>query len=470
VTRAALHLALAVTALAAAFGAGSAAAAGRASLLGVALAAVCACAGAAAAVARAAARRRRAELVSLARLEQLVAERTAALDAARAQLGVTDRLAAVGRLAAGVAHEVNNPLAVTLTNVGWVAEALRAVAPPPGMGQDGTPTAEEILSALDDAERAAHRVADIVRDLRDFSGERPDGPGAADLVQVVQHVRRLVGHEVRARARLAVDLPEAPLFVAGSPPRLAQLVTHLVLHAALSVDEGAPEANEVRVGVRRDGAGSVLLEVSDTGRGLSADALAHVFDPFYAAWTTGDAAHGLGLAVCHGLVRALGGEIAVESEPGAGSTARVRLADAPSAARFTLRASSAGPARPRVLVVDDEPLVVASLYRVLSRRFDVVPHTSARHALALVQAGERFDAVLCDLTMPELSGATFYEEVRRARPEVARAIVFLTGGAFTDASQRFIASVPNPRLAKPYDPTELIAALEERCASRAAAA
>jgi signal transduction histidine kinase/ActR/RegA family two-component response regulator len=414
------------------------------------------------------------------RLEGLVTERAAALErqraelaeqmeAARAHLNVTDRLAAVGRLAGGVAHEVNSPLAVMLTNVSWVRETLRNRPPPKRTASGDELSMADILSALAEAEEGAQRVAQIVRDLQDFAGDGPHGPGAADLVQVVEHVRRLVGNEVRSRAAFRIEVPSGSLMVAGTPARLGQLLTHLFVHAARSIEEGHAAENEVRVVVRRDDAGSVEVEVRDTGRGLAPDALAHVFDPFFAAASTGQA-EGVGLAVCHGLVGALGGEIAVDSAPGRGTVCRVRLHEAPSTARLALRAPAAAPARPRVLVVDDEPLVVASLYRVLSRQFDVVPHTSSRHALGLVNAGERFDAILLDLMMPELSGPAFFDEVTRLDPDLAPAVVFLTGGAFTPGAQEFLERVPNPRMGKPFDAAELVAVLEDRCAARAAAA
>ncbi|MFL5264081.1 MAG: sensor histidine kinase [Anaeromyxobacteraceae bacterium] len=184
----------------------------------------------------------RAEARTRARLEREVAERTASLEkqreelaarvgqlaAARAHLGVTDRLAAVGRLASGVAHEVNNPLAVTLTNLSWALESLRAARA--GLA---APPAEEIEGALTEAEGAAQRVAAIVRDLQDFARDRPRDAGVADVVQVVQNVIRLVGHEVRARGRLVVDLHDAPALVAGTSARVGQLVAHLAMHAAM---------------------------------------------------------------------------------------------------------------------------------------------------------------------------------------------------------------------------------------------
>ncbi|HEX7487870.1 MAG TPA: response regulator, partial [Anaeromyxobacteraceae bacterium] len=160
------------------------------------------------------------------------------------------------------------------------------------------------------------------------------------------------------------------------------------------------------------------------------------------------------------LVGALGGGI--EVEPAAeGAVYRVRLPALTSQARLALRPASGD--RPRVLVLDDEPLVVASLYRLLSRKFDVVPHTSPRQALAVLRAGERFDAVLCDVMMPELGGPAFHAEVARLRPALARQMVFLTGGAFTEDARTFLAGIENPRILKPFEAAELVAALSACC-------
>jgi len=445
---------------------------------GMALAFACALAATLAIAGRRVGRVLRADVTTRQHLTSLVDLRTAELEqrsrelagrmkelqAARTHLGVTERLASVGRLASGIAHEINSPLAVVLTNVAWLREMLPAPLAQGHAPQSGPP-AEELLAALAETERAGQRMACTVRDLLGFARDRPDAAGANDLVTVLQHVQRLVAHEVRARARLALDVPDSPLLVRGSSASLGQLFAHLLLHAAHAIEEGCAEENEVRVVVRAEESGARVV-VSDTGRGLSPEALAHVFDPFYAAWNGDGAAGGLGLGVCHGIACSLGGEIEVESTPGRGNVYRVRLPGAASESRHALgqRAS----ARPRVLVVDDEPLVCASLYRVLSRDFDVVPHTSAHHALSLVRAGERFDAVLCDLMMPEMSGIAFHQELSRLQPGLAAQVVFLSGDSFTNSTQEFLQRVPNLCIQKPFDPAELITLLAERCRPRTA--
>jgi signal transduction histidine kinase/CheY-like chemotaxis protein len=387
----------------------------------------------------------------LARRGEELAATVARLEAARTHLGVTDRLAAVGRLAAGLAHEINNPLAVALTNLGWLREAPEA------------PAADR-AAALAEAEAAAQRIAGIVRDVQDFAQERREATGAADLVHALRHVERLVAHQIVPRARLRLELPPHALPVAGSASRLGQLFAHLLLHAGARVEEGRADRSEVRLVAAADGPGAVV-EVRATGRPLAPEELAHVFDPFHASWSEG-AQLGLGLAVCHGIVVALGGEITAEATP-EGSVYRVRV---PGPARDAPRHQATAPRRPRVLVVDDEPLVCASVYRVLSRHFDVAPHTSARHAFQLVRAGERFDAVLLDLMMPEMSGPAFHAELARLAPELGERTIFLTGGAFTPQARAFLDSVPNPRVQKPFDPAELTRLVASRCAATPAAA
>jgi CheY-like chemotaxis protein len=199
------------------------------------------------------------------------------------------------------------------------------------------------------------------------------------------------------------------------------------------------------------------VEITDTGGGIAPEVLPRIFDPFFTTKPVG-VGTGLGLSICHGIVSGLGGEIQVDSVPRRGSTFRVLLPAASPAQRAASPAPSPGAAperRGRILVVDDEPLVGRAVTRILSQH-EVVHRTSARAALADVAEGaERFDLVLCDLMMPEMTGMDLHARLRALAPALADRTIFLTGGAFTGGAREFLDRVPNARIEKPFDPETL---------------
>ena len=291
-----------------------------------------------------------------------------------------------------------------------------------------------------------------MRGLRTFS--RRDGEGAApspvDLRGPVRAAARIAENQLRSRASLLLDLRDVPP-VRGSEHELAQVA----LNAAQAISEGHPAENEIRVTTRLAADGRVALEVSDTGSGIASEILPRIFDPFFTTKAVGEGS-GLGLAVCHGIVEALGGAIEVESTLGQGSCFRVLLPAQAAQPRAAPPAESvlAGK-RGRVLVLDDEPLVCRAVARTLANDHEVVALTDPTEALALLARGERFDLMVCDLMMPGLTGMECHEALRTSRPELARSMIFLTGGAFTAKARAFLDRVPNVRVDKPFDADEL---------------
>ncbi|WP_407667435.1 ATP-binding protein [Myxococcus dinghuensis] len=237
--------------------------------------------------------------------------------AMQAQLVVSDRLAAVGTLAAGVAHEINNPLAFVLSNLSFLAVELKAVARELPMGR-----ISEMEEVLREAVDGAHRVRQIVRDLRTFSRGDEDVATAVNLQAVLESAITMARGELKMRAQIIRDFQDVPL-VEGSEGRFGQVFLNLLINAAHAIPEGRPEHNEVRIVLRPEGA-RVLVEVHDTGVGMTPEVRARIFDPFFTTKPVGEGT-GLGLSICHGIVTGFGGEISVESEPGRGSTFRVSL-------------------------------------------------------------------------------------------------------------------------------------------------
>jgi PAS domain S-box-containing protein len=237
--------------------------------------------------------------------------------AMQAQLVVSDRLAAVGTLAAGVAHEINNPLAFVLSNLSYLSGELQAVARelPPGR----TAEMEEVLREASDG---AHRVRQIVRDLRTFSRGDDEVATSVNIQSVLESAITMARGELKMRAQVVREYRDVPL-VEGNEGRFGQVFLNLLINAAQAIPPGKPERHEVRIVLDHSG-DRVIVEIHDTGIGMAPEVRARIFDPFFTTKPVGEGT-GLGLSICHGIVTGFGGEISVESEEGRGSTFRVAL-------------------------------------------------------------------------------------------------------------------------------------------------
>jgi signal transduction histidine kinase len=373
--------------------------------------------------------------------------------AAQEQLMISDRMASIGMLAAGVAHEINNPLAAVVANLEQLSTTLTAS---PG---DDPAQATEIREMLADARTAANRVRQIVKDLKVFSRHEEMQPGPVDVRSTLESTLRMAANEIRHRARLVIDYGETPA-VSGDESRLGQVFLNLVVNAAQAIPEGHADDNSIKVSSRVDGKGNVVVEVTDTGQGMSAETVRQLFTPFFTTKPKG-VGTGLGLVICQRIVSSFGGKIEVESQLGKGTTFRVRMPIAsqpvPEAKPEPVLAQPSR--RAKVLIVDDEPSIGAALRRVLSLEHDIKVTTQALEALELVRSGERYDVILCDLMMPQMSGMELHAEL--AALGQADRIVFLTGGAFTAAGRQFLDQVKNPRVEKPFDTVRLRALINE---------
>jgi PAS domain S-box-containing protein len=372
------------------------------------------------------------------------------------QLMVSDRMASVGTLAAGVAHEINNPLAAVMANLDYIADSLgRMSSDEMASMTPGTRDAwirEEIAVPLDDAVEAAQRVRFIVRDLKIFSRSPNDTErGPINVETIMESSLRMAWNEIRHRANLVKRYGLVPE-VEGNEARLGQVFLNLVVNAAQSLPTGQAEQNEIRVTTKVEGT-RVIIEVSDTGPGIPPHIIGRIFDAFFTTKAVG-VGTGLGLAICQRIVTDMGGTLTVESELEKGTTFRVsvpiagkREADAEPPATSEMPVAGR---RGRILVVDDEELVLRSVRRILSQEHDVLAMVSAEEALAVCAAGEKFDLILCDLMMPDMTGMDFHRELSLIAPEQAEKMIFITGGAFTEKARAFLSETPKEQLEKPF--------------------
>lgn len=388
--------------------------------------------------------------------------------AARTRLVQIDRLSTLGTLAAGVAHEINNPAAFILLGLDMLDRLLRG----PNVRMEGAAatSASELLKELRDSIK---RIVDIVRDLKLFaSPPQPDGARRTltDANRTVESALSLTRGQIIERAQIVKNLTEVPpIFMEDG--RLGQVIVNLLVNAAQAIPKPSSklEARDhtVTVETRSDGR-TVEIVVTDTGVGIPEENLARIWAPFFT--TKGpEVGTGLGLSISREIIERAGGRITAES-PVPGS-------DPPCGARFVISLPAAGRTeeatpiasplprlvskRARVLIVEDE----ASLARALSEQIGRVHHVtvapSADAAMGMLAGGQRFDVVLCDLRMPGMSGDVFYTRVRESDPELAQGFIFMTGVGFGADIERFLKSSGRPLLEKPFPAEDALTAIAE---------
>ena len=373
------------------------------------------------------------------------------------QLMLADRLASLGTMAAGVGHEINNPLTWVMGNITLALEILQDM---------GTEAQMEplsgVLDALEEASAGTTRVSAIVHDLQLFS-RVDDTPGAtADPNQVVQSTSRMLRNELKHRTEFELDLSPVPKVV-GDAPRIGQILTNLIVNALHALPDRPLRQNLIRVSTRLEGE-RVVLSVYDNGVGVPPALRSRIFDPFFTTKDVGSGT-GLGLSICHSLVTRLGGRIELDSDPDRGTVFRVFLVPATTGDRKPFAPDGSADetsSRKRILCIDDEPSVGRLIARFLRSAHDVVVETDGEQAIERLRSGERYDAIICDIMMPTMNGIDFFDRLKRIDPKLAERCGFITGGVFTEKARSFAEALPSTRLVrKPFQP-KTIKALVER--------
>jgi PAS domain S-box-containing protein len=384
---------------------------------------------------------------------------------AEAHLARSERLASVGMMAAGVAHEINNPLAYIFNNVDFALQRLS--------GGPGTPELDqEALNALKEAREGAVRVRDVVKDLRTFSRVGDEQPEWVSVREVLESSLNIARRQILECARLHVDLQTARE-VRANRSRLGQVFLNLIVNACEAVEPGDPESNEISVSCREEG-GFVEVMVRDTGVGIPPGDIHRIFDLFYTTKPVG-VGTGLGLSICHDLIEALGGSIHVKSEVRRGTEFRVLLPCAgsePAVRRSAPQLADVWARAKRMLIVDDDPLVARSVRRLLGDRQDVILVHDGASALSELRRSS-YDVVLCDVAMPGMDGLTVLEAAHAENLTAARRFVFMTGSLFSQEWRQRMNAVGAPCVAKPLDIAELTSAVAqvlELCSTSSSAA
>jgi len=421
-----------------------------------------------------------------------------------------ERMASLGRLAAGVAHEINNPLAYVLGSIELLERGLAEI----GTLYRGTARTSEIVfdaqAALETAKDGVERIRSIVKDLTTFSRAVPETRRPVNVENVLESTLKLTWNQLRHRVRVVKSYGGVPELL-GDEGRLAQVFVNLILNATQSIPDG--RQGVLRISTASEG-DRVSISIEDDGVGIGPEDLPYVFEPFFSAQSgTGwgrspgqprdgrgrgpnqaredsqraqsqpksgdfgqnpsrDSAPGLGLAICRNVVTALGGTITVTSEPEAGTRFTVTLqaagAHAASVEGNRARSRERVNSRARILIIDDEPLLGQTLRFAFQDKHDVEVASSGRDALDRLATDSDFDLVLCDLMMPDVSGEHVYRAVSEHAPGLLPRFVFMTGGAFTERAQEFLAHFAGRQLEKPFNIDEVEVLLSELSAAGAA--
>ena len=389
------------------------------------------------------------------------------------QLAQSDRMATVGALAAGVAHEVNNPLTYILYNLTSLVEDLPPLIEAANLCRealrgenaddieallqkteilDDEELLEDLIERVEEAAEGAEKVQKIVRSLKTFALKQDEHKSYSTLDGAMEAAIEMAYNQIKYRARITRDYQATPpLFMIEG--RIRQVFLNFLLNAAQAIEEGAVHENTVAVKTWIEDS-FVCASVSDTGVGISVENISRLFEPFFTTKPVG-VGSGLGLSISHNIIVAHGGRIEVESHEGQGATFTVRL-PRPKGTSTSMQAqlkkdetSSSG--AKRILVIDDEPMVCSTIRRVFSREHEVVVANSGKQGRSVLQEDQGFDAIFCDIMMPDFSGIDIYDWLVQSSPKVADRMIFITGGAFTSRAISFLARVPNPQCEKPFD-------------------
>jgi PAS domain S-box-containing protein len=372
-----------------------------------------------------------------------------------------DRMLAVGTLAAGVGHEINNPLAYVMANVAYASDEVARTQHQLEELIDREPSVvaaiaalSEVVGILAEIDEGTRRIRDIARDLSTFA-RNDEELRLVDLRAVADSALRMAAPEIRQRARVVRQYEDVPP-VRASASRVGQVLLNLVINAAQAIAKGAYDANEITVRIRSNGS-TVIVEVCDTGCGIAPEHRDRLFTPFFTTKPLGQGT-GLGLSISKRIVLSLGGDIQLDSTPGKGTTVCVVLPAAQDPALSEAPTPGAPPRRGRLLFIDDERLVGTAFQRALSREHDVVVVDTAADALVRL-ADESFDAVFCDVNMPTMTGFDLYQAIERSLPQLLSRVVLITGGEHDPHTKQFVTAHKTLFLEKPLDMRQVRALL-----------
>ncbi|MCK5689811.1 response regulator [Myxococcota bacterium] len=367
----------------------------------------------------------------------------------------------VGTLAAGVAHEINNPLTYIQNNIEF---ALKVLSPASTNGAEefSQKEKEEAWEALKSAFLGSRRVADIVEDLSNFAGDRVTETEVLELDEVVDATLKLASAQFRYKGTIDRKRDGAG-FVQANRSRLGQILLNLLLNAVDAQKVKSSELGTIVVHTFKNDNGFAIVKIADNGSGIAAEIIDRIFDPFFT--TKKGTGGGLGLSITRSLVREMEGDLSLESVEGEGTTITISLPTAvPSIQELVvvpeiIREKVLKMETLNILIIDDDPLVSDILERIVGKSHNTQVVGDPQEALSLLEEKKQ-DIIFCDVMMPQMTGPELLEEARSRSLTNVDNFIFVTGGAFSADTELYLHTTSNQVLRKPFRRADVLNAIE----------
>lgn len=364
-----------------------------------------------------------------------------------AQLVQSDRMASMGMLAAGVAHEINNPLAYTLLNLENLDEILNKIEQ-----NNNTKEAKEYLAS---SINGIDKVSKIVKNLSTFSRTKNSDIDIINVNESIEVALSMAFNEIKYKTKIAKDFT-IDSYILANEGKLAQVFLNIILNASYSINSGDVQDNLISIKTWQNN-NEIFISIQDTGCGISEENQKTIFNPFFTTKPTG-LGTGLGLSITEGIIHSFGGSIDVQSKLNMGSTftmhfpkAQITEIEKPKNREFDTTKKITG----RVLIVDDDEDIRKGIGDLLED-CEVTLAESGIVAKDILNKNFNFDYIICDVMMPDVSGIDLYEWLLSQNKELANKVIFITGGAFTANAAEFIKAHENRKLDKPFKLSTLI--------------
>lgn len=406
----------------------------------------------------------------------------------RTQALLNDKLVTVGTLTAGIAHEINNPITSIIANLSFLTSHLASFKNTVSelqkltgndvllkdkmeqlnkfiAKQENERSFEKFNDAINDATEAAKHMQDIVLDLKSFARTDTAETVAINLNDVLKTAITMANPIIKNHAMLNKELASDIPLLKLNKGKLHQVFLNLLVNAAQSIPQGQTDKNQIGVVSKIEGQ-SIRIDISDSGSGIPPELLSKIFDPFFTTKAAGSGT-GLGLTICREIINKFGGDITVESTVGKGTTFSVflplQLKASDTIKTAMIEESEDAPIiKKSLLLIDDEPLLVKGLQRILETFHDVMIAGGGKEALDIITKNNlHFDVIVCDLNMPEINGADIYRFIAEHYPGREKDIIFVSGGVYTQNLMDFMAKIDNKHLEKPFPSSQILKLINE---------